>query len=55
VVEIAALARDQVVRHPDAVATPYQLFREMGTDEPGTAGHEIRSHIAEPLARADPD
>ena len=42
--EITAFARDQAVHDADAMTAPHQLFREMRSDEAGTAGYQIRSH-----------
>ena len=41
VIEVAAFAGDQVVDDPHLMAAPDQLFRQMGTDETGAAGHEV--------------
>ena len=47
VVEIAALAGDETVGDADGVPAADELFRQMGTDESGAAGDEIRSHSVE--------
>ena len=50
VIEIAALAGDQVVDDADAVAAANEFFREVGSDEAGAAGDEIRGHSRRSLA-----
>jgi hypothetical protein len=47
VIEIAALAGDEIVSDADTVVPSHQLLREMGSDEPGAACDEIRSHTVE--------
>ena len=44
VIEIAALASDEIVSDTDTMAPSHQLLRKMGSDEPGAAGHKIGSH-----------
>jgi hypothetical protein len=42
--EVFALAGDEAVDDAHALAATEKLFREMRTDEAGTAGHEILGH-----------
>ena len=52
VIEITALARDEVVGHADAMASTDKLFREMRTDEAGAAGDKVRSHSVEVYSKS---
>jgi hypothetical protein len=52
VIEITALAGDEVVGHADAMASTDKLFREMGTDEAGAAGDKVRSHSVEVYSKS---
>ena len=47
VIEIAALAGDEIVSDADAMVPSHQLLREMGSDEPGAACHKVGSHSIE--------
>ena len=47
VLQITALAGCEIVHDPDAVAAADQLFGQVGTNETGPAGHEIRRHSVE--------
>ncbi len=47
VIEIAALACDEIVCDADAMVPSHQLLREMGSDEPGAACHKVGSHSIE--------
>ena len=45
VIEIAALAGDEIVSDADTVVPSHQLLREMGSDEPGAARHKVEHTV----------
>ena len=42
--EVGAFARDQAVDDADAVPAAQELFRQVGADEAGATGYQVRSH-----------
>ncbi len=44
--EIFSLSSRKIVEHPHAPAPLEDETNQMGSDEPGSAGHEIRGQIA---------
>ncbi len=49
--QVLTLARDQAVDDADALAATDKFFREMRTDETGTAGDEIGGHTFGELSK----
>jgi hypothetical protein len=54
VVDVAALACNKRVRHPDLMPATHELFRQVRTDETGAAGDQILSHRVPTLAISGP-
>jgi hypothetical protein len=51
VCEVVALAGHETVDDADLFAATDELFREMGSDEAGAAGHEVMGHTGGHLSK----